>query len=74
MSLTTCMINLIPDGDGKTKKIIMIVGFVVGVAVLLSACLIIICFKRRNSGSTLTRRESKGTEGNSIRVQQVMKT
>ncbi|KAL6201081.1 hypothetical protein ACLB2K_024796 [Fragaria x ananassa] len=48
------------DGDGKTKKIIMIVGIVVGVAVLLSACLIIICFKRRNSGSTLTRRESKG--------------
>ncbi|PRQ28644.1 putative protein kinase RLK-Pelle-DLSV family [Rosa chinensis] len=48
------------DGDGKTK-IIMIVGIVVGIAVLLSAGLII-CFvrRRRNSGSTLNRRESKG--------------
>ncbi|KAM5588502.1 receptor-like serine/threonine-protein kinase SD1-8 [Rosa sericea] len=49
------------DGDGKTKRIIMIVGIVVGFAVLLSAGLII-CFvrRRRNSGRTLNRRESKG--------------
>ncbi|KAK9936204.1 hypothetical protein M0R45_013057 [Rubus argutus] len=49
------------DGDGKTKQVFMIVGIVVGIAILISAGLII-CFvrRRRNSGSKLRRRESKG--------------
>ncbi|XP_050371715.1 uncharacterized protein LOC126789562 [Argentina anserina] len=49
------------DGGRKTKRIVMIVGIVAGIAVLLSAGLIT-CFLRRrtNSGSTLTRRRSKG--------------
>lgn len=66
-------VNLIPDGDGKTKQVFMIVGIVVGIAILLSAGLII-CFvrrRRRNSGSKLRRRESKGTKETSVHVQQV---
>lgn len=73
MSLANHMyVNLIPDGDGKTKQVFMIVGIVVGIAILLSAGLII-CFvrRRRNSGSKLRRRESKGTKETSIHVQQV---
>lgn len=73
MSLANHMyVNLIPDGDGKTKQVFMIVGIVVGIAILLSAGLIV-CFvrRRRNSGSKLRRRESKGTKETSIHVQQV---
>lgn len=72
MSLANHMyVNLIPDG-GKTKQVFMIVGIVVGIAILLSAGLII-CFvrRRRNSGSKLRRRESKGTKETSMHVQQV---